>query len=528
MKNFAQLFRCLDETTKTNEKISFLVEYFEASKPEDAVWAVSFLIGRKPRQIVPAKKLRVWSAELANIPDWLFEESYYSVGDLAETITLLLPQSNVSTDIPLHKWVEDKLLPIRDKNDAEQKEEIISAWQPMNNDERFVWNKLITGGFRVGVSSKLVERAIAKFSGINEAVIAHRLMGKWSPTKNFYKELISEETGDANISRPYPFYLAYQLDDNIESLGDIKDWQAEWKYDGIRSQLIKRKGEVFLWSRGEELINEKFPELVELGFKLPKGTVIDGEILSWNENEPMPFGELQKRIGRKNVTKKILEEIPAVIVAYDLIEFEEKDIREYPLGERHKKLRELITKISDKKLILTEVVKKNSWDELRSEREKSRSRKVEGLMLKKLESTYKVGRKRGDWWKWKVDPLSVDAVLIYAQRGHGRRATLYTDYTFGIWDGDMLVPFAKAYSGLTDIEIRKVDNFVKKNTLEKFGPVRTVKAELVFEIAFEGIQYSTRHKSGVAVRFPRILRWRNDKKIEEADTLESVKSLIPS
>ena len=259
MKKFAQLFRCLDETTKTNEKISFLVEYFEASKPEDVVWAVSFLTGRKPRQIVPAKKLRVWSAELANIPDWLFEESYYSVGDLAETITLLLPQSNVSTDIPLHKWVEDKLLPIRDKSDAEQKEEIISAWQQMNNDERFVWNKLITGGFRVGVSSKLVERAIAKFSGVNEAVIAHRLMGKWSPTKNFYKELISGETGDANISRPYPFYLAYQLDDKIESLGDIKDWQAEWKYDGIRSQLIKRKGEVFLWSRGEELLYEKFP-----------------------------------------------------------------------------------------------------------------------------------------------------------------------------------------------------------------------------------------------------------------------------
>ncbi|MFO7445769.1 MAG: ATP-dependent DNA ligase [Ignavibacteriaceae bacterium] len=524
MKQFAELFRNLDETTKTNAKIEALVEYFGSSQPENIIWTVSFLTGRKPKQVVPTRKLREWSAEIAGIPKWLFDECYSTVGDLAETITLLLPNTGSSTNIPLHTWVEEKLLPLRKESEENQKREIISSWMQMSSKERFVWNKLITGGFRVGVSAKIVIKALTNFSGIDESVISHRLMGNWNPTANFYNQLISHNTKDADISRPYPFYLAYQLDDDVEKLGDITEWQAEWKWDGIRSQLLKREDEVFIWTRGEDLINERFPELYEMAKFLPNGTVIDGEIISWKDNKPLPFSGLQKRIGRKNLTKKIIEEVPVVIIAYDILEYKCEDIREKELSERRKILSTAVNNLADSKMILSPVVEKNSWKELRLIREESRSRSVEGLMLKRKSSSYKVGRRKGDWWKWKIDPLTVDAVLIYAQQGHGRRSTLYTDYTFAVWKGEELVPFAKAYSGLTDEEIRKVDEFIRKNTLEKFGPVRTVKPVLVFELAFEGIQKSTRHKSGVAVRFPRISRWRHDKTIKDADNLETIKT----
>lgn len=526
MKEFACLYKELDETTKTTFKVNALIRYLRNVPPEDAVWAISFLTGRRPRQIIPVKKLREWSAEQAGINEWLFNECYDIVGDLAETITLLLPDAGKSTSIPLHSWVEEFLLPLRMASEEMQKKKILESWSQMNTLERFVCNKLLTGSFRVGVSAKLVVKAIAETANLNEAVISHRLMGNWQPTIDFFNSLIQLDVKDTDLSRPYPFYLAYQLDKEIEELGSIDEWQSEWKWDGIRSQLIKRNGEVFLWSRGEDLINERFPELYELGLFLPDGVVIDGEILSWKDNKPLPFAELQKRIGRKNISKKILSEIPAVIVAFDLLEYKGEDIRSYPLLKRRELLTGLLNELSDDRLILSQTVEANDWQELRIIREESRSRLVEGFVLKKLDSPYGVGRKKGDWWKWKIDPLTVDAVLIYAQPGHGRRSTLYTDYTFGVWDNGNLVPFAKAYSGLTDDEIRKVDSFVKRNTLEKFGPVRTVKPELVFELAFEGIQLSTRHKSGIAVRFPRISRWRTDKTIHDADNLDSIKKLI--
>ncbi len=526
MKLFARLFQKLDSTNKTNEKIDALVDYFQKAPGEDAAWAVSFLIGRKPKQIVPTKKLRIWSAEAAGIPDWLFEESYDVVGDLAETITLLLPEPKSKSDISLSEWVQERLLPLRDYEEELQKKMTLEYWDEMNVDERFVMNKLITGGFRVGISQQNVVKALSKFCGIDRAVISHRLMGDWTPDKLFFTNLISEETEDADVSRPYPFYLAYAIEGEADELGETDDWQVEWKWDGIRCQIIKRNNEVFIWSRGEDLITGQFPELQIAANKLPNGTVIDGEIVPYKDDLPMPFGELQKRLGRKNLSKKILEEIPISIICYDLLEFNYEDIRNNPLKSRRKKLNDLISKYKISRIILSPMIEGKTWDELKILREESRARFVEGFMLKRKDSAYQVGRKKGDWWKWKIDPLTIDAVLIYAQRGHGKRANLYTDYTFGIWDNNELVPFAKAYSGLTDAEIRKVDAFVKRNTLEKFGPVRTVKPELVFEIAFEGIRKSSRHKSGVAVRFPRISRWRNDKKIEEADNLETVKKLI--
>jgi len=351
-------------------------------------------------------------------------------------------------------------------------------------------------------------------------------MGNWNPEQTTFEELILQESPDQDISKPYPFCLAHPAEDDITTLGNEKDWSAEWKWDGIRGQVIVRKDKLFVWSRGEELVTEKFPEFHDFTNVIPNGTVLDGEILSYQNGMPLPFGDLQTRIGRKNITKSILEKAPVAFMAYDILEQEGQDMRQKPFSERRQLLEKLSEDVEDTAFVLSPKVSFSSWQGLAKTRELSREHFAEGLMLKRKDSLYHVGRKRGDWWKWKVDPLSVDGVLIYAQKGHGRRAGLFTDYTFGVWHEDELVVFAKAYSGLTDAEFREVDAFIKKNTLEKFGPVRTVKAELVFEIGFEGIRASNRHKSGVALRFPRILRWRKDKKKEEADSLEMLNELV--
>jgi DNA ligase-1 len=527
MKRFAGLYTALDETTATNEKITALVGYFRSAEPRDATWAVHFLTGRRPKRLIGSRKLAAWAAQEAGIADWLFEESYHAVGDLAETITLILPETGASSELPLSQWVEERLLRLRGEDDDVQREVMLRSWRELDRRERLVWNKLITGDFRVGASQRLVIRALAEMSQVNEGVIAHRLMGVWEPTAEFFQRLIAPDTRDADMSRPYPFFLAYPLEGKPEDLGEIGDWIAEWKWDGIRAQLIRRAGRTFLWSRGEELLAGRFPEVEETGALLPEGTVIDGELLPWVDGAPLPFAQLQRRIGRKNLGRKILDEVPAVLVAYDLLEEASADIRSRPLGERRSRLGALLDSVpSSGRLILSPEVEVTSWEGLTDARREAREVGAEGLMLKRLSSQYGVGRRRGDWWKWKVDPLTVDAVLIYAQPGSGKRAGLFTDYTFGIWEGSHLVPFAKAYWGLTDEEIRKVDQFVRRNTLEKFGPVRTVKPELVFELHFEGIQRSSRHKSGIAVRFPRMARWRTDKKAEEADTIDTVRALL--
>ena len=527
MKAFARLYDSLDQATATGEKVAALVEYFRTAPPGDAVWAVHFLSGRRPKRLVSTGRLRAWAADEAGIAEWLFEESYGAVGDLAETITLLLPDTGASSDRPLSWWVEERLLPLRGRGEAAQRAEMLAAWRELGRRERFVWNKLITGSFRVGASARLVVRALAEVSGVDEATLSHRLMGAWDPSAEFFERLVASDTRDADVSRPYPFYLAYPLEQEPDSLGDAAGWLAEWKWDGIRSQLIRRAGRTFLWSRGEELLSGRFPEVEEAGALLPEGTVLDGELLPWSGASPLPFAQLQRRIGRKTLGPKILREVPVVLVAYDLLEERGVDLRDHPLAVRRERLGALLAAIpSAGRLVLSPAVEVADWAGAASARARAREAGAEGLMLKRRSSPYGVGRRRGDWWKWKVDPLSVDAVLMYAQPGSGRRAGLYTDYTFGVWDNDRLVPFAKAYTGLTDEEIRRVDAFVRRHTLEKFGPVRTVKPELVFELAFEGIQPSPRHKSGIAVRFPRIVRWRTDKRAQDADTLEAVRALV--
>jgi DNA ligase 1 len=529
MKRFAQLFAAIDETTATNEKVAALVSYFQSTPSADAAWAVHFLSGRRPKRLVGSRKLAAWASSEAGLPDWLFEESYQAVGDLAETITLILPDTGASSELSLSHWVEERLLRLRGEEDDVQREVMVRSWRELDRRERFVWNKLITGSFRVGASQRLVIRALAAVSGVEEPVIAHRLMGTWEPTAEFFQRLIAPDARDADVSRPYPFFLAYPLEEEPAALGQAAEWIAEWKWDGIRVQLIRRTGKTFLWSRGEELLAGRFPEVEDLGALLPDGTVIDGELLPWVDGSPLAFAQLQRRIGRQSLGRKILDEVPAVLVAYDVLEQGGQDIRSHPLIERRSRLSTLIgTVASSGRLMLSPAVPMLGWQEAEDARRKARDVGAEGIMLKRLASAYGVGRRRGDWWKWKVDPLTADAVLIYAQAGSGKRAGLFTDYTFGIWEGDHLVPFAKAYSGLTDEEIRKVDQFIRRNTLEKFGPVRTVKPELVFELAFEGIQPSSRHKSGIAVRFPRMARWRTDKKAEEADTIETVRALLKS
>jgi DNA ligase-1 len=536
MRQFADLYATLDATTRTNDKVAAMRAYFSVAPPADAAWAVYFLSGRRPKRLLSALLLRRWAAELAGVPEWLQEEAYHAVGDSAEAAALLLPDAGHAADRPLAAWVEGVILPLREKDEAGQRAAVRDAWAELDDPGRYVFNKLITGGFRVGVSQRLLMRALAESAALPEATIAHRLMGAWEPTPAFYATLVGPDDPGANaaadLARPYPFFLAYALEGDPAALGDVAEWQAEWKWDGIRAQLIRRSGQTFLWSRGEELVTDRYPEVAAAAEALPD-CVLDGELLAWSfaDSRPQPFAALQQRIGRKTLGRKLLADTPVVLLVYDLLEWQGQDWRERPLSERRAQLAALLAETGSEWLPISTVVTAGSWAALASLREESRDRAVEGLMLKRLSSPYRVGRRRGDWWKWKVEPYSIDAVLLYAQRGSGRRAGLYTDYTFALWNGEEggreLVPFAKAYSGLTDAEIAEVDRFVRANTEDRFGPVRAVRPELVMEIAFESIQASNRHKSGVAVRFPRILRWRRDKTIAEADTLAALSAMIP-
>ena len=525
MIGFADLFTALDQTTKTTAKVDAMAAYFAATDAADAAWAVYFLCGRKPKQAVSGTQLRVWANELAGIPEWLFAESYDAVGDLPETISLLLPPPTTASENPLSHWVL-RLLGLRDLPEDARKTAVLAAWSELDSGQRFIWNKLMTGGFRVGVSQLLVVRALSKVSGVPTATISHRLMGNWQPTPGFYESLLSGDETAAEASRPYPFFLAHPLEAAVDTLGDPTEWQAEWKWDGIRAQLLRRSGQTYLWSRGEELVTDRYPEVAAVAEYLPDGTALDGELLPWKNGGVLAFAELQKRIGRKTLGTKLLANVPVVLLVYDLIESAGEDWRERPLVERRQELERIVDRLAHPSLLPSPIVSFASWNALAETRKESRSRRVEGFMLKRKTSPYRVGRTRGDWWKWKIDPLTMDAVLTAAQKGHGKRASLYTDYTFSVWDDGKLVTVAKAYSGLTDAEIRTVDAFIRANTLDKFGPVRTVKPGLVFELGFEGVQASARHKSGIAVRFPRILRQRTDKSVAEADTLARVKRLL--
>ena len=525
MKRFAALFTALDQTTKTNAEVAALAAYFQDADDKDRLWTIALLSGRRPKRGVTTTLLREWAAERAGVPLWLFEESYSIVGDLAETIALVFPQGDGVSERSLSDWL-NIVGGLGALEVPAKKATVLEAWNNLGHVERFLFNKLITGGLRVGVSQKLMTRALAQTTGIEEATLAHRLMGEWSPDTTTFEALILTDDGGAALSRPYPFYLAHQVED-VATLGDPSDWRAEYKWDGIRGQLVLRGGQYFLWSRGEELITNAFPEFGVLPDFIKGDTVFDGEILAWADEGPLPFNTLQRRIGRKTASPKLRAEAPVILQAYDLLEDDGVDIRHLPYDERRRRLAARVKVLPPECPIgLSSSVPFSTWEALGALRTDARSKGVEGVMLKRAASPYLAGRKRGDWWKWKVDPLTIDAVMIYAQAGHGRRATLFTDFTFAVWNGNELVPFAKAYSGLTDKEFREITAWVRKNTRERFGPVRSVTPEHVFEIAFEGIHKSPRHKSGIALRFPRMLRWRRDKPAQEANTLEDLKDML--
>lgn len=560
MRAFAQLFNELDASTATGAKVDALKRYFASTAPADAAWAVYFLAGGKPRQVVPTALLRALACERAGISPWLFEEAYQAVGDLAETIAHVLPPATAPSNVGLAEWVEQRLLPLRGTEPIAQAERIARYWDELDTSGRFLLTKLIGGGFRVGVSKLLVQRALAELASLDPKVVAQRMMGyldaKQLPDAARYEALRSQAVnGPAEAGQPYPFFLAHPLEAGLDELGTRLgppgDWYVEWKYDGIRAQIVKRAGSAWIWSRGEELVTEHFPELVALAARLPDGSVLDGEIVVWKDDAPAAFNLLQQRIGRKTLTKKVLADAPVAFIAYDLLEWGGVDQRDQPQSARRPVLDAAVGAVPG--LQLSPIVERASWGELAELRESSRTRGVEGFMLKHRAARYGTGRTKSDgtWWKWKIEPLTVDAVLIYAQAGHGRRASVYTDYTFAVWSRApadaaeaqavveaiakrepaqagalQLVAFAKAYSGLTDEEFRRVDKVIRANTLEKFGPVRSVRPTLVFELGFEGINRSPRHKSGIAVRFPRMLRIRDDKPLAEADTLPNLEALL--
>jgi DNA ligase 1 len=533
MRRFANLVWTLGNATKTNDKLNALIEYFEQSDDRDKVWVIAIFSGRRPKRIVSSAFLMECCIGLTGIPAWLFEECYHTVGDLGETLSLLVPENKEGVGgLPLFHYME-MLIRLQKADDEEKKKFILESWEGMSRNEMFVFNKLITGNFRIGVSQKMIVNALARTVHNDPSVIAHRISGNWDPATFPFNELSGKESALLDHSRPYPFYLAYALEEDLDSLGDPGDWLAEWKWDGIRGEIIRRDGQLFVWSRGEELITDKFPEYLPLQNLLPEGTVLDGEIICLSpavsdsiDFSPLPFAMLQTRIGRKNITRKQLTEAPVGFIAYDLLEYRGEDFRDRPQQERREILENIVAEIHFPPLRISPLIPFHLWEELGAIRVKARELGSEGLMLKRKEAVYQTGRKRGDWWKWKIDPLVIDAVMVYAQKGHGRRSNLYTDFTFAVRKGDELVTFTKAYSGLTDKEFSEVDFFVKRNSLEKFGPVRTVKPELVFEIAFEGIAASSRHKSGVALRFPRISRWRRDKKPDEINTLEDLQLML--
>jgi DNA ligase-1 len=525
MKLFSELYTSLDMSNKTNDKIQALVHYFRQADEADKLHMLALFTGKRPKRAVSTALLRQWATELAQIPEWLFTECYSDVGDLGETIALTLPAATQQISKPLYQWIEE-IGALKQLSDEEKRDYVLKAWDGLSPQERFIFNKLIGGSFRIGVSAKLVVQALSIYAAIDKNIITHSIMGQWQISEVDFEELIRGKYISADNSKPYPFCLAYPLDMEPPELGELADWQAEYKWDGIRGQLIRRKGEIFIWSRGEELVTAQFPELEKTAHLLPNDLVLDGEILVVKDNEVQNFNELQKRLNRKTLTLKMQNELPVSFFVYDIMEYEGKDLRNEALADRRNILEKIIPAGHNNNLRLSPLINAATWQQLAEMREQARMMQSEGLMLKRKDAVYHAGRKRGDWWKWKVDPLTMDAVLIYAQKGSGRRSSQYTDFTFAIRQNDELVTIAKAYSGLTDKEITEINSFIRTNSLEKFGPVRTVKPELVFEIAFEGIGYSSRHKAGIAVRFPRIVRWRKDKTIADIDTVDTVKSLI--
>lgn len=527
MQRFAQLYEELDQTTRTAEKVAALRRYFQEADPACAAWALYILTGRRLTRAVSSRLLRQWVCDETGVPPWFVDECYGAVGDLAETLALLVQGAETPINVPLREIIEQRVMPLRHASEQEKRHTVVQTWRELDKLQLFLYHKLLSGEFRVGVAQTLVIRAFGEAASVPQAVMTHRLMGGWKPTADEYRRLLAPGDAAEDPARPYPFFLAHPLDRPLADLGNPADWRAEWKWDGIRAQMIRRGGEGVLWSRGQEILNPQFPELVQASAALPDGVVLDGEIVAWEEGRPLAFQMLQRRLNRKRVQPSLWPDVPVAFLAFDLLEWQGRDIRARSQDARREQLADLLNSLGEHShLRLSPTVPFDDWDDLTAQHATAREQNAEGLMLKGRASTYGVGRERGTWWKWKLEPYRLDAVLMYAQRGHGRRAGLFTDYTFGVWSKGELVPVARAYSGLTDEEIREVDRLIRQLSTGRHGPLRSVEPKLVFELAFQGVQRSRRHKAGLALRFPRIARWRRDKTPQDADDLPMVQSCL--
>ena len=540
LNKFSKLFEELDSNNSINKKINSLTKYFKSSSNLNNILTIYLLIGKRNKRFISGKSLREYYADIYKMPIWLIETCYAKVGDSAEVISLLLQdkllEKDIEEDVSLDQLINN-LLPKLSKLDENQKKSYLKyLWEKNTTDNQLIFNKILTGTFRIGVSKGLVSKAISNMIGIDKSIILHRLMGNFEPNEETYIFLINQNLDQKELSyKPYPFQLAHTFEEKIKELKSVNEFQFETKWDGIRSQIIKRSNNISIWTRGEDLVNETFPELIKIISEFKNDFVLDGEILIWDENNncPKDFSLLQKRLGRKSPSSKIQKELPVVFIAFDILEIDGKDIRNKILSERRNILEErFLNSISEnqkffsKKIKITKLLKIDNWEAVEEAKNSARNINTEGLVIKNKNSKYIPGRKKGFWWKYKIDPMQLDGVLIYARPGSGKRADLYTDYSFAIWENEKLVKFANAYSGLNNKEIRELDKWIRKNTLERYGPVRSVKPELVFEISFDNIQISKRHKSGIALRFPRITKWRKDKNIMDADNLENAMRMI--
>ncbi len=594
MIHFTRLFNELDETNHTVEQLAALERYFKAAPAADAAWALHLLIGAKAPRALKNSQLREWISTVADLPTWLVDESCETVGDIAETLALLLPDPPTvpaGGSLALHRLITERLLPLAGLGPEARRDLVVTTWRELDGAQRFIWNKLITGSFRIGVSRTQVARALGKTAGVSASVMAHRLLGFQEPTEAAFRALLAAESANENFG-PYPFQTANAIksaepagDPTIESLdlfprlvgapgtgptitrpeelGSASDWQAEWLLDGLRVQVMRRGDAVLIWSQDEELLNPEFPEIAEAAQLLPDGTVLDGDLVVWPASDVCPGtrADIQQRLSHATPGAGLQRKLPVVFIAQDIIEAAEIDQRGRPLLARRRQLAEVLAPAADRhretqatrpasgstdgsqmdlfgsppaaaahhapfRFRAASLVSFGSWEQLASLRREARDHGAAGLILKRTESCYGASVETSAWWIWPIEPLRINAVLIAALPGHGNSPRAFSDYTFAVWCDDELVPFAKTGTGLTEIGFRAMDDFIRAHITGKFGPVRSVKAELVFELEFDSVQTSTRHKSGLVVRSARIHRRRPELSAAEADTLEALRLLV--
>ncbi|WBU51834.1 cisplatin damage response ATP-dependent DNA ligase [Paracoccus sp. SCSIO 75233] len=522
MREFAHLLERLAFTPQRNGKLRLLARYFGATPHPERGLALAALTGDLKLRAVTPSMLRGLVTE--RVDEQLFVASYDFVGDLAETIALIWPAPETppnDTDLPLPMLVGE----LQSTGKAGLPALIAARLDALNPSERYAYLKLATGGLRVGVSARLARAALAEYGDLPLTEIEEI----WHGLKPPYLELFAwAEGGDkpqsAALAPFRPVMLSTATDLAALQALDPSDFAAEWKWDGIRVQAVSDQGTRRLYSRTGEDIGGAFPDLLD---RLDFDGVIDGELLVRRGDQVGSFGDLQQRLNRKTVSKKLLASHPAGLRAYDLLIWGGRDLRQMPFTSRRVRLEAAIEGLDDRRIDASPLLSFGTWDDLAALRAAPPDAVIEGIMLKRRDSAYQAGRIKGPWFKWKRDPMVIDAVLMYAQRGHGKRSGYYSDFTFGVWDGGELVPVGKAYFGFTDEELKDLDRFVRNNTVDRFGPVRAVAQKKVVEVAFEGLNRSTRHKSGVAMRFPRISRIRDDKPAGEADRIETLRDMLP-